>query len=164
MWFEGASGNGGAFCFGELTGGTRAGKRCAVRVASAACEAYDGCGALTPGLDVYKRQKVGFQLAFWIGMALGIADTVAPSALAFMNIGGGTYANFLGVNLWGAVICWAAYIIPGLVAQAAEKRAGIKPTWKGLTKEELARLDADARRRELGEGAPDPEDLAPTRA
>ena len=97
-------------------------------------------------------------------MVLGIVDTVAPAALGFMNIGGGSYANFLGVNLWGAIACWVAYLVPGLVAQAAEKRAGIEPDWKGLSREELARLDADAKRRELGGDVLDPEDLAPTGA
>ena len=113
---------------------------------------------------VVKPTKVGFQLAFWIGMVLGIVDTVAPAALGFMDIGGGSYANFLGVNLWGAIACWAAYLVPGLVAQAADKRAGIEPDWKGLSKKELARLDADAKRRELGGDVLDPEDLAPTGA
>ena len=122
-----------------------------------------GLGPIFLMHGVVKPTKVGFQLAFWIGMALGIVDTVAPAALAFMNVGDGSYANFLGVNLWGAVVCWAAYIVPGLVAQAAEKRAGIEPAWKGRTKEELAQYDADARRRELGVDL-DPEDLAPTGA
>ena len=94
---------------------------------------------------VVKPTKVGFQLAFWIGMVLGIVDTVAPAALGFMNIGGGSYANFLGVNLWGAIACWVAYLVPGLVAQAAEKRAGIEPDWKGLSRE---RARAAGRRRE----------------
>ena len=113
---------------------------------------------------VVKPTKVGFQLAFWVGMVLGIVDTVAPAALGFMDIGVGSYANFLGVNLWGAVACWAAYLIPGLVAQAAEKRAGIEPAWKGLSREELAHLDADAKRREQQGLDLDPEDLAPTGA
>ena len=42
--------------------------------------------------------------------------------------------------------------------------AGIEPDWKGLSKKELARLDADAKRRELGGDVLDPEDLAPTGA
>lgn len=67
---------------------------------------------------VVRPTKVGFHLAFWIGMILGIVDTVSPATLAFMNIGTGAYANFLGVNLWGALACWAAYIISGLVAGA----------------------------------------------
>ena len=91
---------------------------------------------------VVKPTKVGFQLAFWVGMVLGIVDTVAPAALGFMDIGVGSYANFLGVNLWGAV----------------------EPAWKGLSREELAHLDADAKRREQQDLDLDPEDLAPTGA
>lgn len=81
---------------------------------------------------VVKPTKAGFMLSFWIGMVLGIVDTVAPQALAFMNVGTGAYANFLGVNLWGALACWAAYVICGLVGQARDKRLGIEPDWKGL--------------------------------
>lgn len=95
-----------------------------------------------------KPTKVGFQLAFWIGMILGIWDVVSASSLAFMNIGAGKYANFLGVNFWGAIACWLAYIIPGVIAAARERSAGIEPTWTGFTDEEIAarekaRLEAD---------------------
>ena len=96
---------------------------------------------LMHGVGPVKPTKVGFMLAFWIGMILGIWDTIAPATLSFMNIGAGKYANFLGVNLWGAILCWAAYIIPGIIASSREKAAGIEPTWKGLSAEELARLD-----------------------
>ena len=122
-----------------------------------------GLGPIFLMHGVVKPTKAGFHLAFWIGMVLGVVDTVAPAALGFMNIGDGSYANFLGVNLWGAAACWAAYIVPGLVAQAAERRAGIEPAWRGLAKEELARLDADAKRRG-GLGLPADEDPAPTGA
>ncbi|WP_165055293.1 MULTISPECIES: sodium:solute symporter [unclassified Adlercreutzia] len=97
---------------------------------------------------VVKPTKLGFHLAFWIGMVLGVVDTVSASSLAFMNIGTGAYANFLGVNFWGAILCWIGYVVPGLAAQAAEKRAGVEPTWKGLSKEELAARDAEMASRE----------------
>ncbi len=99
---------------------------------------------------VVKPTKIGFMLAFWIGMILGIWDTVAPATLAFMNIGTGSYANFLGVNLWGAIACWAAYIIPGLIGQLLDAKRGLPCDWKGLTKEELAARDAELAR--LAEG------------
>ncbi len=102
-----------------------------------------GLGPIFLMHGVVKPTKVGFQLAFWIGMILGIVDTVAPASLSFMNIGGGAYANFLGVNFWGALACWAAYIIPGLVAQVIDRRAGIVPDWKGLSKEEIRRLEKE---------------------
>ena len=98
-----------------------------------------------------KPTKLGFMLAFWIGMVLGIVDTFWPETLSFMNIGDGSYANFLGVNLWGALVCWVAYLVPGLIAQTRDVRRGIEPTWKGLSKEEIARLDAEEREQERRE-------------
>ena len=97
---------------------------------------------LLHGAGPIKPTKVGFMLAFWIGMILGIVDTVAPESLAFMNIGGGSYANFLGVNFWGAIVCWLAYIIPGVIANAMDKTEG-RPAWKGRTDEEIAAIDAE---------------------
>ncbi len=95
---------------------------------------------------VVKPTKIGFMLAFWIGMILGVWDTVAPATLAFMNVGTGSYANFLGVNLWGAIACWAAYIIPGLIGQVRDAERGIPCDWKGLSKDELAARDAEMAR------------------
>lgn len=96
---------------------------------------------LMHGRKGIKPTTIGFMLAFWIGMILGIWDVVNAASLSFMNIGTGKYANFLGVNFWGALLCWAAYIIPGVIAAAKEKAAGIEPTWMGLTDEELAERD-----------------------
>lgn len=98
---------------------------------------------LLHGRGPIKPTKLGFHLAFWIGMILGIVDTVSPESLAFMNIGGGSYANFLGVNFWGAIVCWLAYVVCGVVANAMDRAKGIEPTWKGRTDEELAALDAE---------------------
>lgn len=101
---------------------------------------------------VVKPTKIGFMLSFWIGMILGIWDVVDASSLSFMNIGDGKYANFLGVNLWGAIACWIAYIVPGLISAAQDKAKGIEPSWKGFTEEEIAQREIEAaRRRELGD-------------
>lgn len=117
---------------------------------------------LMHGRKGIKPTKVGFMLAFWIGMALGIIDTVAPDALAFMDIGTGKYANFLGVNLYGAILCWAGYIIPGVIAAQQEKAKGIEPTWMGRTDEELAQIDAERAEREAqGIEEIDPEGIEP---
>ena len=114
---------------------------------------------------VVKPTKVGFQLAFWIGMVLGVVDTVAPAALGFMNIGGGSYANFLGVNLWGAgAVLGRPTWCPASWRRRPRSALASSLHWKGLSREELARLDADAKRRELGGDVLDPEDLAPTGA
>ena len=123
-----------------------------------------GLGPIFLMHGVVKPTKVGFQLAFWIGMVFGIVDTVAPAALGFMNIGQGTYANFLGVNLWGAIACWAAYIVPGLISQSKDRKNGVEPTWKGLSKEEIARLDAERAKGGCGEAMPEADELAPTGA
>lgn len=101
---------------------------------------------------VVKPTKIGFMLSFWIGMILGIWDVVDASSLSFMNIGDGKYANFLGVNLWGAIACWVAYIVPGLISAAQDKAKGIEPDWKGFTKEEIAQREIEAAKlRELGD-------------
>lgn len=97
---------------------------------------------LMHGRKGIKPTKLGFMLAFWIGMVLGIWDVVDVASLGFMNIGAGKYANFLGVNFWGAIVCWLAYIIPGVVAAAKERSAGIEPTWTGFTAAEIAERDA----------------------
>ena len=96
---------------------------------------------LLHGVGRIKPTKAGFMLAFWIGMILGIWDVVDAASLSFMNIGAGAYANFLGVNFWGAVICWIAYIVPGLIAGAKDFKEARWPAWKGLTNEEIAKLD-----------------------
>jgi hypothetical protein len=103
---------------------------------------------LLHGRKGIKPTVLGFMLAFWIGMILGIWDVVNAASLSFMNIGAGKYANFLGVNFWGAILCWLGYIIPGVIAANREKAQGIEPTWMGFTDEEIAareqaRLAAD---------------------
>lgn len=96
---------------------------------------------LLHGRKAIKPTTIGFMLAFWIGMILGIWDVVNAESLSFMNIGEGKYANFLGVNFWGAILCWLAYIIPGVIAARQEQAAGIEPTWMGFTDEEIAERD-----------------------
>ena len=111
-----------------------------------------GLGPIFLMHGVVKPTKIGFMLSFWIGMILGIWDVVDASSLSFMNIGDGKYANFLGVNLWGAIACWIAYIVPGLISAAQDKAKGIEPDWKGFTKEEIAQREIEAAKlRELGD-------------
>lgn len=120
---------------------------------------------LLHGVKGIKPTNLGFMLSFWIGMILGIVDVVNADALAFMNIGTGGYANFLGVNFWGAIICWLAYIIPGVIAAQREKAQGIEWTWTGLSKEELAALDAEEAEKEAkGIEDVDPEGIEPVKA
>lgn len=97
---------------------------------------------LIHGAGPIKPTKVGFHLSFWIGMILGIIDTVNPESLSFLNIGTGDYANFLGVNFWGAVLCWGSYIVCGIIGNMMDKTEG-RPAWKGRTDEEIAALDRE---------------------
>lgn len=57
---------------------------------------------------------LGFHLSFWTGLGLGVALTLGgiPSSWA---IGDGKYALLLGTNLYGLLLCTAAYLIPGLL-------------------------------------------------
>ncbi|WP_434543347.1 sodium:solute symporter [Halopseudomonas sabulinigri] len=56
---------------------------------------------------------LGFHLSFWCGLLLGVALTVGwiPDSWA---IGDGRYALLLGTNLYGLLLCTAAYLLSGL--------------------------------------------------
>ncbi len=59
---------------------------------------------------------VSFHLAFWPGLAFGVIKTVEGAMSAgilpgWMSIGAGKYADDLGVNLYGLLICTAGYIL-----------------------------------------------------
>lgn len=67
-----------------------------------------------------KPTKIGFHLSFWIGIFLGIAYTIGIIPKAF-EIGDGKSALLLGVNLYGLVLCFLVYIIPGLIKKQKDK-------------------------------------------
>ncbi len=56
---------------------------------------------------------LGFHLSFWCGLLLGVALTLGwiPDSWA---IGDGRYALLLGTNLYGLLLCTAAYLLSGL--------------------------------------------------
>lgn len=64
--------------------------------------------------------RASFHLAFWPGLALGVAVTL-ESALgteifpAWIDIGSGSYADDLGVNVWGLALCTAGYVAGALI-------------------------------------------------
>ena len=65
-----------------------------------------------------------FHLSFWSGVILGLMMTLhaIPASWA---IGNGHYAQLLGVNAWGLLICTAAFFAPlALQAVAAQRKAG----------------------------------------
>jgi hypothetical protein len=56
-----------------------------------------------------------FHLAFWPGLLFGVLKTVegatgAAIFPAWLNIGGGSYADDLGLNLYGLAFCTAGYL------------------------------------------------------
>ena len=73
-----------------------------------------------------------FHLAFWPGLAFGVAKTVEAATAArlfpaWLDIGAGGYADDLGINVWGLALCTAAYLLGALVAPrraAAPRGAG----------------------------------------
>jgi SSS family solute:Na+ symporter len=57
-----------------------------------------------------------FHLAFWPGLLFGVIKTVesATGTAIFpdwINIGGGRYADDLGINVWGLLLCTAGYLL-----------------------------------------------------
>ncbi|WP_442908986.1 sodium:solute symporter [Halopseudomonas sp.] len=56
---------------------------------------------------------LGFHLSFWCGLLLGVALTIGwiPDSWA---IGDGRYALLLGTNLYGLLLCTAAYLLCGM--------------------------------------------------
>ena len=63
---------------------------------------------------IFKPTKIGFHLSFWIGIFLGIAYTIGVIPKIF-SIGDGKSALLLGVNLYGSILCFLAYIIPSII-------------------------------------------------
>lgn len=60
--------------------------------------------------------SASFHLAFWPGLAFGVIKTVeaATGTLIFpdwINIGGGKYADDLGINVYGLLICTTGYLL-----------------------------------------------------
>ena len=61
-----------------------------------------------------------FHLAFWPGLAFGVIKTVesATGTLIFpdwINIGSGKYADDLGINVYGLLICTTGYLVGAAV-------------------------------------------------
>ncbi len=57
-----------------------------------------------------------FHLAFWPGLAFGVVKTVeaatgTPIFPDWINIGGGKYADDLGINVYGLLICTTGYLL-----------------------------------------------------
>jgi SSS family solute:Na+ symporter len=73
-----------------------------------------------------------FHLAFWPGLVFGVIKTVEAATAtaifpAWINIGGGKYADDLGINVWGLLFCTVAYLVGALVfgRRVQASRAGV---------------------------------------
>jgi SSS family solute:Na+ symporter len=67
-----------------------------------------------------------FHLAFWPGLVFGVIKTVesatgTPIFPDWINIGSGKYADDLGINVYGLIVCTAGYL---LGAALFSRRAG----------------------------------------
>lgn len=69
-----------------------------------------------------KAPPLSFHLAFWTGIAVGVAEVLdlVPRAL---SVGDGSYATLLGANLWGLVLATLLYLAP-VVRETAFRRSG----------------------------------------
>lgn len=67
-----------------------------------------------------KPTKIGFHLSFWIGIFLGVAYAMGIIPKVFA-IGNGKSALLLGVNLYGLILCFLGYAIPGIIKKIIEK-------------------------------------------
>ncbi|MBE0533944.1 MAG: Na+/proline symporter [Rhodospirillales bacterium] len=72
--------------------------------------------------------RLSFHLAFWPGLVLGIVMTVESATgvailPAALDIGTGSYADDLGVNVFGLLICTAGYVAGALIAALLPRRA-----------------------------------------
>lgn len=58
-----------------------------------------------------RAPPASFHLAFWPGLAVGVAEAAGwmPAALA---LGDGSYATLLGANLWGLLLVTVLFLVP----------------------------------------------------
>ncbi|MDE2158056.1 MAG: hypothetical protein KGJ30_03955, partial [Burkholderiales bacterium] len=63
-----------------------------------------------------ERSPASFHLAFWTGIGLGFMDAfgLVPQSWA---IGSGKFGLLLGTNLYGLLLCTAAFFVPLLLAR-----------------------------------------------
>lgn len=71
--------------------------------------------------------RLSFHLAFWPGLILGVLMTIESATgtaifPAAIDIGSGKYADDLGVNVFGLVICTAGYLAGAAVAALFPRR------------------------------------------
>jgi len=65
-----------------------------------------------------------FHLAFWPGLLFGVLKTIEAATGSqifpdWINIGGGKYADDLGVNVYGLMVCTAGYLAGAVLFRRA---------------------------------------------
>ncbi|MCZ6849172.1 MAG: Na+/proline symporter, partial [Alphaproteobacteria bacterium] len=73
--------------------------------------------------------RMSFHLAFWPGLVLGVLVTLEATLgmaifPAWIDIGSGKYADDLGVNVWGLMICTAGYLAGAAIGYRRERAGG----------------------------------------
>jgi hypothetical protein len=68
-----------------------------------------------------RAPAISFHLAFWTGIVAGVVELLGVLP-PFMAIGGGPYADLLGVNLWGTVLATSLFLVPVLGVRVANAR------------------------------------------
>lgn len=61
-----------------------------------------------------------FHLAFWPGLAFGVIKTIESATGTrifpdWIDLGGGRYADDLGINVWGLAVCTVGYLVGALL-------------------------------------------------
>lgn len=89
---------------------------------------------LAPVFIFWKKPmpSISFHLSVWIGVAVGIllATGKTPGALVWFD---GQYGELLSLNLWGSLLCFAAFFAPLFFA----KTPNLQPIPKAGTLEEI---------------------------
>ena len=75
-------------------------------------------------LAFFKRAgALSFHLSLWTGFALGVLLAAAPGAIPeWMALGSGKYADDLGVNLFGLMLCCGLFFLGGYAAPSRSFR------------------------------------------
>ncbi len=71
--------------------------------------------------------RLSFHLAFWPGLILGALMTVESATgvtifPAILDVGSGKYADDLGVNIFGLVLCTAGYLVGAAIRAVAPRQ------------------------------------------
>ena len=66
-----------------------------------------------------KAGALSFHLSLWTGFALGVLLAAAPGIFPeWAALGSGKYADDLGVNLFGLLLCCGLFVLGGFISPA----------------------------------------------